>query len=68
MSESRRIRITHIHPASAHYKNRAEIIGLTGNFEPEPMAHYPGYWAGHFHPDGRKDDWYFFLAVRYRRI
>ena len=69
MSERRRIKITHVHRASAHYKNRASIIGLTGMFEPVQPSLYPGYVPGSFYPDGKgKDNSSFFLAIRYRRI
>ena len=67
MSEPRRIRITHVHRASAHYVNRASIVGLTGMFEPYDVHHCPGYYAGHFYPDDKTCS-FFFFAVRYKRI
>ena len=68
MSEPRRIRITHVHEASAHYGNRAKIVGLIGEFEPAEVHHCPGYYAGSFRPDDKERGPYFFYAVRYKRI
>ncbi len=65
MSELRKIRITHVHKDDACYPDKNKLIGLEGNFSPEPPHFLSGYYCGEFQGDKIKQ---FFVGVRYRKI
>lgn len=69
-SNSRRIRITHIHPEDARHVDSNVWVGQTGSFEPVSPHHYKGYYTGRFYPDSRLQGQphLYFLAIRYKRI
>jgi hypothetical protein len=69
MPKLRRIQITHVHPADAHYHSRHKYIGAKGEFEPWMVHLHPGYYAGDFRPDNQEPNpSSFFIAVRYKKI
>jgi len=69
MSEKKRIIITGVHRADAHYMSRDKYVGKTGMFGLRPPHTRRGYYAGDFCPDDKKPlPQVFFLAIRYKKL
>jgi len=66
--KSRKIKITHIHEKDACYRFSHVYIGKEGEFIPNSLRLFKGYYSGSFYSDQVPEGGAFFIAVRYKKI